>query len=393
MKQKMIKMMRDIPSSFLLMTGFCLTMLVTLVSCELIDKLMGITDKTKDSNCQKYYVSYSHSERIIEEQGELTYMYVDDSSQKIYFDEIYDIFKENKLNFGISNFVYIGEGQEIQRLATYIYTFDDTYPFTLEKKSSWKQNDEPAVVIGESIKEYTEKLDGREYLYMNGRYYQVAGVLVNTGTGGYDSTIYILGDGNHLKDDYEDVEEAFQIDIWGGADAQMLVYGTNETTAVALNHVKEECEKKFPLTISVSTTETVETEKGLTNLIYENLNKIFMPLLFVFCINGCYSISYLWIKVRKYDIAVKYTFGYSHGQIYLSIIKEMCPLIGISVVLAVLLKFAYDLLIGSSVIFSNAILYHIAVIAGSVMVTLLVTSVGAYRYSKKIIPAEVLKEL
>lgn len=393
MREKIIKIFRDIPSSVLLIIGFCLTMFVTMVSCEFIDRLIGNANEAGNNKYNTYYLSFTHSERIIEDAGELIYTYVEDSAEKIYFNDIYDIMTENGLDFCISNFVSIGESQETQRNATYIYTFDGNYPFVLQEGKLNNEQDALSVVIGESIKEYTEKIDGKDYLYINGNYYRVAGVSVNNETGGYDSSIYMLGGRESDSENYSEAEVEFQSDIGAGSTAEMLIYSEDASIVDSINKAKEKCEKNYPVDISVSTEETEYTEKNITNRIYENLNKIFLPILFLFCINGCYSISYLWIKARKYDIAVKYTFGYSKGQVYSWIIREMSVLIGISVTITMILKIIYDLLCNGNMMFMDKMIYNIAIIAGSAVVTLLVTSVGAYRYSCKVIPAEVLKEL
>ena len=56
-------------------------------------------------------------------------------------------------------------------------------------------------------------------------------------------------------------------------------------------------------------------------------------------------------------------------------------------------KIIFDLIIKNSFNFDYRTLYDILIITGSVVFTLLITSIGAYRYSNRIIPAEVLKEL
>ena len=40
MREKCTKIFRDIPSSLLLIIGFCLTMFVTMKSCEFVNKVM-----------------------------------------------------------------------------------------------------------------------------------------------------------------------------------------------------------------------------------------------------------------------------------------------------------------------------------------------------------------
>lgn len=391
MREKCTKIFRDIPSSLLLIIGFCLTMFVTMKSCEFVNKVMG--SKPADKGYEMYYMNFTHSEVITEKKDKLTYMYVDSSSQWIKFKDIYNIMAEKKLNFCINNFVHIGESQEIERVVTYIYNFDDTYPFEYKKRMKTDSENEPVVVIGESIVDYTNKIGDSYYLNIEGRYYEVAGITVNNEAGGYDSSIYFIGDHIENAKYYKDAESEFETTIMTGDESCMYTYGKNKGVVTLINEVKTECEEEYPVNISVSTEETDYTEKNMTNIIYRNINIILLPILFIFCINSCYCITYLWVKARKYDIAVKYTFGFSKGQIYGWIMKEISILIGIAVIITIIVKIIFDLIFKNSFNFDYRTLYDILIITGSVVFTLLITSIGAYRYSNRIIPAEVLKEL
>ena len=390
MREKCIKIFRDIPSSLLLIIGFCLTMFVAMKSCEFVNKVMG--SKSADKGYEMYYMNFMHSDvEMLNTEMTDSEDYL--SVQWIKFKDIYNIMAEKKLNFCINNFAYIGESQEIQRAVTYIYNFDDTYPFEYKKRMKTDSEYEPVVVIGESVVDYTNKIGDSYYLNIEGRYYEVAGIAANNEAGGYDSSIYFIG--GHIENSkyYKDAEYEFETSLMSNVGYCIYAYGKNKGVVTQINEVKIECEEEYPVNISVSTEETDYTEKNITNIIYKNINKIFLPVLFIFCINSCYCITYLWVKARKYDIAVKYTFGFSKGQIYGWIMKEIGILIGIAVIITIAGKIVFDLIYKNGLNFDYRILYDIIIITGSIVVTLLITSIGAYRYSNRIIPAEVLKEL
>lgn len=391
MKEKCIKIFRDIPSSFLLIIGFCLTMFVTMKLCGLVNKVSG--NKLEDKCYKIYYMNFAHSEIITEENNERTYKYVDSSSQWVSFEDIYNIMNENKLNFYINYMEHIGESQEIQRNVTYIYNFDDTYPFEYKKKMKINSKNEPVVVIGESIVDYTSKIGDGYYLNIEGDYYEVAGITVNNEVGEYDSSIYFISDYVGNEKYYKDAEYDFETSVMSASEYCVYAYGGDEEIVTVINKSKTDCEEKFPIKISISTEETGYTEKSVTNIIYRNINIIILPMLFIFCINSCYCITYLWVKARRNDIAIKYTFGYSKGQIYCWIMKEISPLIVIAMTVTIVIKILTDLVMNNGLVFNYRILYDAFIIIGSVIITLLITSIGAYRYSGKIIPAEVLKEL
>lgn len=391
MREKCIKIFRDIPSSFLLIIGFCLTMFVTMKSCEFVNKITE--SKSADKGYDMYYMNFVHSQVTMENKGGMIYRYVDSSSQWIEFDYIYNIMEQNKLNFCINYMEHIGESQEIQRNITYVYSFDDTYPFKYKQKMKTDNTSKPVVVIGESMVDYTVKNKDTYYLNIEGQYYEVAGISENNEIGKYDSSVYLIGDYVENKKYYKNAEYDFETSIMSGAECCISVYDKNKVVEAALNNFKTECEEKYPMEISVSTEEDDYTEKNVTNIIYKNINIIILPLLFVFCINSCYCVTYLWVKARKYDIAVKYTFGFSKSKIYCWIIKEISMLIGIAVGIIIFIKIVSNLILKNSFNFGYITLYDLFIIIGSVVITLFITSIGAYKYSNKIIPAEILKEL
>lgn len=391
MREKLIGIYRDIPSSLLIIIGFSLTIFVTLVSAEFFGRLIKSEDKKKNADCDIYYFNVSHSDRIKEEHDGYYYMYTSENAEKVSFDDIHNILYKNRLNFCIENFVHIGTSQEIQRLATFIYTYDETVPFVLQSGYVDYNNNELSVVIGESIKAYTEKVNGVECLYIDGNYYRVTGVAVNNETGAYDSSIYLMGNQKNAVTDI--VEEEFGTKIISGDTYEMTIYGPWETMLASVQQSEEEYERNYPVNVEISEEKTEYTEKNLVNKLYSNMYKIFLPILFIFCVNGCYSISYLWIKVRKYDIAIRYTYGYSKFQIFCHILKEMSFLLVNAVIFTTILKLLYTFIFDDMSNITNNIVYQTGIVVCSLVIILLFTSVGAYRYSKKIIPAEVLKEL
>lgn len=60
MREKCTKIFRDIPSSLLLIIGFCLTMFVAMKSCEFVNKVMG--SKSADKGYEMYYMNFMHSD-------------------------------------------------------------------------------------------------------------------------------------------------------------------------------------------------------------------------------------------------------------------------------------------------------------------------------------------
>lgn len=298
------------------------------------------------------------------------------------------------VNFYSGEFVYIGEGQEQQRKATVIYHFDKTLPFSLESGYVDWDEDEYTVVIGESIKPFVIQRENEDYLYVDGEYYKVTGIAKNYGSGGYDSSIYLLADKNGLKNVQEKVSKELISDIMVGFSREITAYSNNPKIVENINAAKKELENNYPLHIDIES-ESAEgmTESDVMNFLYENLNKFFMPILLFFSIGSCYSITSLWIKVRKTDIAVKITYGYGKAQIYKWILKELSILLGISLVISLMTRAIYMAVYGELHLLVENVGYDVLIIAGAMCITLFVTSLGAYKYSKEIIPAEVLKEL
>ena len=249
MRENCTKIFRDIPSSLLLIIGFCLTMFVAMKSCEFVNKVMG--SKSADKGYEMYYMNFMHSDvEMLNTEMTDSEDYL--SVQWVKFKDIYNIMTEKKLNFCINNFAHIGESQEIERVVTYIYNFDDTYPFEYKKRMKTDGEYEPVVVIGESIVDYTNKIGDSYYLNIEGRYYEVAGIAVNNEVGGYDSSIYFIGDYIENARYYKDAEYEFETSLMSNVGYCIYVYGKNKGVVTPINEVKTECEEKYPVNISFS---------------------------------------------------------------------------------------------------------------------------------------------
>jgi energy-coupling factor transporter ATP-binding protein EcfA2 len=79
----------------------------------------------------------------------------------------------------------------------------------------------------ESIVDYTNKIGDSYYLNIEGRYYEVAGIAVNNEAGGYDSSIYFIGDHIENAKYYKDAESEFETTIMTGDESCMYAYGKN----------------------------------------------------------------------------------------------------------------------------------------------------------------------
>lgn len=394
MREKVKRILRDVPSSILLMVGFGLTLFITMVCCGLVKDILNSKKKNADNSLTYYYLNLYHTDRVIENYENGTLSYAEEESERIQFEPIYKIMEKYNVNFYSGEFVYIGEGQEQQRKATVIYHFDKTLPFSLESGYVDWDEDEYTVVIGESIKPFVIQRENEDYLYVDGEYYKVTGIAKNYGSGGYDSSIYLLADKNGLKNVQEKVSKELISDIMVGFSREITAYSNNPKIVENINAAKKELENNYPLHIDIES-ESAEgmTESDVMNFLYENLNKFFMPILLFFSIGSCYSITSLWIKVRKTDIAVKITYGYGKAQIYKWILKELSILLGISLVISLMTRAIYMAVYGELHLLVENVGYDVLIIAGAMCITLFVTSLGAYKYSKEIIPAEVLKEL
>lgn len=393
MKKIMIKVFRDIPSSVLLMMGFCLTIFITMVCCGLVNNILNSKQNTIDESITCYYLNMYHTERVIEEYESGFLSHVEDSAEKIRFDFIYDVMKKNSVNFYGTSQVHIGAGQEQQRLATVIYAFDETIPFKIKSGFVDWEGQEHTVVIGESIIPFVTKLNNEDYLYVDGEYFKVTGVAVNDGSGGYDSSIYFINGQNADNVPQNMINEIIS-DIMFGLVTEITAYSNNFEIVNHIRTVKSELENNHSLHIDIES----ESSKGITeneamNFLYEMLNKVFMPVLFIFSLGSCYSITSLWVKVRRTDIAIRITHGFGRFQMYKWMMKEISILLGISIVVSVAMRIFYLALFGELSTLTDNTIYDILIIGGAMCITLLITSLGAYRYSKSIIPAAALKEL
>lgn len=118
MREKVKRILRDVPSSILLMVGFGLTLFITMVCCGLVKDILNSKKKNADNSLTYYYLNLYHTDRVIENYENGTLSYVEEESERIQFEPIYKIMEKYNVNFYSGEFVYIGEGQEQQRKAT-----------------------------------------------------------------------------------------------------------------------------------------------------------------------------------------------------------------------------------------------------------------------------------
>ena len=230
-------------------------------------------------------------------------------------------------------------------------------------------------------------------MLVDGEYYEVTGILENSGSGGYDSSIYFVND-NIYENVPENIDYEFESDIAFGLIPEIVVFMKDEKDVEKLNAAQRELEQQLPLNVSISSEPSKDVnDDDIINSVYEKLNKIFLPVLLIFSIGSCCSISSLWIKVRKTDIAIKLIYGFSRYKIFSWILNELSVLLGISLLSLLTIRVTY-LAIYSDISLNRVnIIYDALIILGAMLITLFITSFGAYRYSKLIVPATVLKEL
>ncbi|MBD5137288.1 MAG: hypothetical protein HDT39_15265 [Lachnospiraceae bacterium] len=391
MKKIMVKVFRDIPSSALLMIGFSLTIFISMVCCGLVNSILNSKESDIKESC---YMNIYHTGRVVEEDDNGTFSYIEEGAQIIEFDTIYSIMKKNNINFHVQDFVHIGDGQEEQKTAVIIYSFNETIPFSLESGYIDWSEDERTVIIGESIKPFMTRMDNENYLYVNGVYYKVTGVAENNGSGGYDSSLYFVMNSNDNNNFPTYVREKTVSDIMNGFKREITVYGNDSGIEDNLSNVKAELENNYSLHVDIDNESSIEmTENKAVNFLYRNLNMVFMPLLFLFSIGSCYSITSLWVKVRRTEIAIRITYGFGKFKMYMWIMKEIGILLGISLTVSVSMRVLYLAAFGELYTLSDNIIYDILIVSGGMLITLVITSFGAYKYSKSIIPAVILKEL
>lgn len=377
MKNAMVKVFRDIPSSVLLMVGFGLTIFIAMVCCGLVNDIINSQDIINNENVNYYYMDMYNPSGDTERVG---------------FDEIYGIMEKYSLDFYIHDFVHIGEGQEEQKRADLIYSFDGIVPFSLKNGYLDQEGDKSTVIIGESLKPFVTKRDNGDYLYVGGVYYKVTGVVENKGFGGYDSSVYFIQKSNDGS--LHNLVKKAADEISGGASKEFTIYGKGSETEDNMYKAKAELENNYLLQVGIGSEPSDDmTESKAVNFFYENLNKVFMPLLFLFSIGSCYSITSLWVKVRKTDIAIRVTYGFGRLKLYKWIMGEIGILLGISLAATVLVWIIYMAASGELHTLKDNIIYDILIMAGAMAITLSITSLGAYKYSKSIIPAVALKEL
>jgi len=135
----------------------------------------------------------------------------------------------------------------------------------------------------------------------------------------------------------------------------------------------------------------VEANDILELTVSRKMEKIYMIILAVFVLVNCILVSDIWIERRMNEFAVRKACGMGFGKILLTIIKQISPLLILSLVLSMIMEAIYILVTKTNIekVYWNDIIYLL--VASVVM--MIITLIIPMKKINKIKPAKALSSL
>lgn len=84
-------------------------------------------------------------------------------------------------------------------------------------------------------------------------------------------------------------------------------------------------------------TEEMKSDLNNENNVYKQINRFSLTLAFLLAVINCMNVSFLWMKRKRKEFAIRKAFGYTTVQMYIENLKSMFPLTIVSAVVSVLI--------------------------------------------------------
>lgn len=301
----------------------------------LILNVIDIVNKYEKQEAMKDRICYSYDEVY-------TFYNADIEDNKEFFEKVVDISMKFdgivKLSSGGATF---GQANGMASDDVYFSIKEKLYLETSENEIETVEevDGQNGIYVSESIKEYVEKRDNKEYLLVNNEYYEVLGYLVNR-TIEADNTIVLFWD--NLSDMQK--KQWIRANEFMKSEGLSIRYMSNSKTASKnIESVLNEflnmgfTYELFDATILEE--ETYMDDPNVTMVIYASY------VLLIFAFISCLYVSALWVDKRKKELIIRKAFGCSIFDIISVLFLDLFKISVIAIFMAVSIQFAYRKLI------------------------------------------------
>jgi hypothetical protein len=404
---------RDKEVFLLFLLGFAFIFVMIFWGCNAVGKWADNYSKKVDKyNIEKtYYIHSNNASSVIEEnkfdEDEGTIEIDDD----IYYDclsacynDTYDLFsimaEQNTTTYIKGQSLKVGSGLDSEEDVDIVLSYAGDWYADLSR-GAYPTKEEfdlgmCGVVVGDTIYNYVENIDGKEYLWMSGNYYQVLGIFENYSSDKTDDRIVLFYPFGNIEENSLLVKEV----------AESMNEDDIIVTMGGMTTISDSSYYKFEDSISGSNNIYLgdagyltrvremnnEMQEGFINYIY-NIKTIVIIIMYVFGIINCIMIAGIWAIRRKKDFIIMRTFGMKKRHILQNALKEFVGMTVCAMVVAVIISIGYVIISGEWNNVAGLNFRNIGIFLTALMLIMLLILVSLYMYIRDVKPAQGLREL
>lgn len=253
------------------------------------------------------------------------------------------------------------------------------------------QNKHNCIVVGCGVLQYVKKRGKENVLAIDGKDYEVLGLLKDITGNGMDDRIILFYD--CLFEQTKKEIDTMLADDW--RIYFTVLYGSSQGT---LTEIAELEDWLYQITDKAYFTKS-ENSKLKENYAYEDAMKMrkyntyTFYVLFGFCMCSCFIVSSIWVKRRKKELVIRKALGSGFWNIFGVLLKDMGVMIGISVVFNIILTAMQMMITGKRWIYWAYVKDNMLYIAMAVGVVLIVAMIHPIYQVVSISPAEGIRTL
>jgi hypothetical protein len=325
--------------------GFALVFFVILDAYSLVEKLASQYKKKVSS----YMYTYSYDVDFLNcVDGYFTFDEFDMMLADLATDADYlvdSLHNTDCTTYLAGYYTYIGKIKEINAPVDIVFSYKDQwyrelangrYPTDEEIRDG-----ERVALIGESIQDYEEVIDGVPYIYLFDEYYKVIGVYANYEMTGDDESVAIFCASTSSgvpESVYKDIEDA--------------AFGVSMTVVIGGN-TDDISEDKAKLQSNIENYENLAfinegsfKESSVDAAIYTTIRSVILLVLYSLCLIECFALIKLLLSKRKKDITIMKIYGMSNfsiiGRIFKKVLMLLCMAFGASLILHTMFMLVFE---------------------------------------------------
>ena len=351
--EKIRKIFRNPASDLLLMVGLVISCIILLNIADLASKI------TVEENAKKGYTytsSIAVSGEMVNEDIDYISKYVMDYLDKVETGNLY-----------IVGYVNIDEYKGGGCSAHFLMEKNEDLQFTL--KDGYYNDDENyenAVIIGESLEEAVVEKEGKKYIIIEDKCFNVIGILENTMSAGIDSSLYIFWDSLTAEAKDEWLSRAFY-EVFN-----RIYFESNISEPLFLTDLRKNM-SEYGLYFE-ELQEEVESKDEQLNETYKLIRIALLAVSLIISVLICFGVSYLWLLNRRQELAIRMSYGYSGYQIYKLLLMDLIKIMVMALVIAVIIQFIGGMISENNILFDDMIFIKLlTVFIGSLVIVLINT--------------------